>query len=503
MAAILVAGTASHVGKSTVATGLARLLADRGLDVEPFKAQNMSTNARVAVRPEAVRETDDPLYGEIGVAQHTQARAAGVPPSTDHNPVLLKPRGDSESQLLLDGRPVAHADTAAFYGQYWERARETALAAYDRLDDRADVVVAEGAGSIAEINLHDRDLPNVEFARATDAQILLVVDIERGGAFAALYGTLELLPEDVRDQVVGAIVTKFRGDRSLLDPGIDAIERRTDVPVLAVLPHDDPGLPDEDSLSVPTDGVYRGGAGDSTAADVRATRIVVPQLPRLSNVADLDPLATMPGVEVVIRPLDRALTESTDAVVLPGTKNTVAAARAAREAGLGDRLATFSGPIVGLCGGYQILGERLHRADRETGGSPRSVAGLGLLAVETTFAAAKTIRRARYSIDARGPISGASGTVAGYEIHAGQTTTGDRPAPLDPASVATDRVLGTYLHGVFEHDGIRRAFLDAAGHDAARDRAARAPIDRAADLLRGRGVIDALDVASAAQRSRR
>ncbi|MFB6161928.1 MAG: cobyric acid synthase, partial [Halococcoides sp.] len=268
MATILVAGTASHVGKSTVATGLCRLLAERGIDVAPFKAQNMSTNARVAPRPPAVRgdetgadadlDSADALFGEIGVAQHTQARAAGVPPATDHNPVLLKPRGDGESQLYFDGRPVGHADTATFYEEYWPRAREVALAAHDRLAARNRVIVAEGAGSIAEINLHDRDLPNVELARATDAQILLVVDIERGGAFAALYGTLELLPDDVRDRVVGAVVTKFRGDRSLLDPGIEAIERRTGVPVLAVLPHDDPGLPDEDSLSIPADGVYRG-----------------------------------------------------------------------------------------------------------------------------------------------------------------------------------------------------------------------------------------------------
>ncbi|MFB6161929.1 MAG: cobyric acid synthase CobQ, partial [Halococcoides sp.] len=253
------------------------------------------------------------------------------------------------------------------------------------------------------------------------------------------------------------------------------------------------GLPDEDSLSIPADGVYRGRA-DSAAA---STRIVVPRLPRLANVGDLDALAATSGVEVAIRPPDVALTDPADAVVLPGTKNTVAAARAAREADLGDRLAAFSGPIVGICGGYQLLGRRLHRADREAGGSPRSVAGLGVFDVETTFADRKTIRRAEYAIDAIGPISGASGTVAGYEIHAGETVTGDRPAPIGPASVATDRVLGTYLHGLFEHDSLRSAFLEAAGHAVDRERAGRderTPIDRAADLLRGRGVLDALDL---------
>src|SRR6056297_3272025 len=220
---ILVAGTASHVGKSTIAAGLCRLLADRGVSVAPFKAQNMSNNARATPG------------GEIGVSQYVQARAAGVVPSTDHNPVLLKPRGEGESQLVVDGEAVGHFAAGRYYDEHWEQAREAARAAHRRLAADADLVIAEGAGGMGELNLHDRDLANVETARFADAAILLVADIDRGGAFASLVGTLELLPEDLRERVVGAVITKFRGDHSLVEPGVEAFAERTGVPVLGVL----------------------------------------------------------------------------------------------------------------------------------------------------------------------------------------------------------------------------------------------------------------------------
>ncbi|MFT4882088.1 MAG: adenosylcobyric acid synthase, partial [Salinirussus sp.] len=207
---LLVAGTASHVGKSTVATGLCRLLADRGVDVAPFKAQNMSNNARAVPRSSGDGE------GEVGVSQYVQAHGARVAPTTDHNPVLLKPTGEGRSQVVLDGEAVGHVEAGAYYETYWEQARETARAAHARLAAAHDVVVAEGAGSIAEVNLQHRDLANVETARFADADILLVADIERGGVFAHIYGTLELMPADLRECVVGVLITKFRGDRSLL-----------------------------------------------------------------------------------------------------------------------------------------------------------------------------------------------------------------------------------------------------------------------------------------------
>jgi adenosylcobyric acid synthase len=466
---LLVAGTASHVGKSTVAAGLCRLLASRGVDVAPFKAQNMSNNARAV--PRATGEG----FGEVGVSQYVQARAAGVQPTTDHNPVLLKPRGDGESQVVVDGAAVTHAPAGDYYDDHWAEARAVAAAAHDRLAASHDVVVAEGAGSIAEINLHDRDLANVETARFADADVLLVADVERGGVFAAMVGTLELLPDDVRERVVGCVVTKFRGDRGLLAPGLDEFEARTGVPVLGVLPYDDPGLPAEDSLSLPDTG-ERGVLGDDPGAD--ATTVVAPRLPHASNVADLDPLAATPGVRVAVRPIDADLDDA-DAVVLTGTKNTVDDCRAARAADLGDRLRGFDGPVAGLCGGYQLLGERLTGASAEGVGDRDEVPALGVLPVETAFSPEKRVRQSTLHLDGgdEGPLAGVDATVSGYEIHAGETrATDDVATPFadgegDRAGAdlgaARGEVVGTYLHGLFEHDGVRAALLRAAGWEGA------------------------------------
>ncbi|WP_049986772.1 cobyric acid synthase [Halobellus rufus] len=490
---ILVAGTASHVGKSTVAAGLCRRLADAGVDVAPFKAQNMSNEARAVVRPSAVRgaavdgSTDfensvsddseaDPAFGEIGVSQYVQARAARVRPKTDHNPVLLKPRGGEESQLVVDGVAVGHYAAGDYYAEHWERARAAAEAAHARLSATHDVVVAEGAGSIAEINFHERDLANVETARFADARILLVADIERGGVFASILGTLELLPDDVRERVVGVAITKFRGDRSLLDPGIDEIESRTGVPVLAVLPYDDPGLPDEDSVSLPAAGERDVRGADDGVDEARAVTVAAPRLPRASNTADVDPLVEVPGVRVAFRPLDESLDDA-DAVVLTGTKNTVDDLRAVRDAGLHERLRAFDGPVVGLCGGYQLLGERLLDDGVEgVGGNADRIShrGIGLLPVETTFSRRKRVAPAEWRLDGTGPLAGASGPVEGYEIHAGETRTADADGERmrtpfaaegrDPVTlgVAVDDVLGTYLHGLFENEAARSAFVDRA-----------------------------------------
>ena len=513
---LLIAGTASHVGKSTLAAGLCRLLARRGVSVAPFKAQNMSNNARVALAPNGE-------WGEIGVSQYVQARAAGVPATTDMNPVLLKPRGDGESQLVIDGEAVGHYAAGGYYESHWETAREAAVAAHRRLAADRDVIVAEGAGSIAEINLHDRDLANVECARFADARILIAVDIERGGAFASLYGTLELLPDDLRERVVGAVITKFRGDPSLLEPGIEEIAARTGVPIVGVVPHDDPGLPAEDSLSLPEAG--DGGAGadardaagalgaDDGVADADAVRIAVPRLPRISNFTDLEPLAREPGVRVAYVPLDAAGDEAdapldgADAVVVPGSKNTVDDLLALRDAGLDDALRGFPGPIVGLCGGYQILGERLTNADREGTGSATEIEGVGVLPVETRFSTEKRVERVTRSVAGVGPLAGAGGTATGYEIHAGRSAlTGDAARPIGPESAATERALGTYLHGLFENEGVRDAFVERVFATAGKPRPAadpgegngpgapesRSPYDRAAALVADNVDLDAL-----------
>ena len=543
---ILVAGTASHVGKSTVAAGLCRRLADAGLAVAPFKAQNMSNEARAVVRPDAVRDTpgphsndtsrsrdrtgetdrsDAPAFGEIGVSQAVQARAAGVRPTTDHNPVLLKPRGEGESQLVIDGVAVGHYHSTAYYDDHWDDARAAAEAAHDRLAADHDVIVAEGAGSIAEINFHDRDLANIETARFADASILLVADIERGGVFASIVGTLELLPDDVRERVAGVVITKFRGDRSLLDPGIEAVESRTGVPVLGVIPHDDPGLPEEDSVSLPDPGERAIRGGDDGVEDDRSVTVAVPRLPRASNTADVDPLAAVPGVRIVFQPLDASLDDA-DAVVLTGTKNTVDDLRELREAGLHSRLRAFDGPVVGLCGGYQLLGERLVDADVEgvdgesgddtAGDAETTLRGVGLLPVETGFSRRKRVAPATWDLDGVGPLAGVSGSVAGYEIHGGETriamptaeADGSAPGDTDVEEsvafpfTASDRepvtlgaargpVLGTYLHGLFENDAAREAFVecvfDHAGvsRPAARDGGNETtdPYDRAAALV--------------------
>ncbi|WP_281194124.1 cobyric acid synthase [Halorubrum sp. F4] len=546
---ILVAGTASHVGKSTVAAGLCRHLADAGVDVAPYKAQNMSNNARaVPVSPGAGVGA---AFGEVGVSQYVQARAARVPPETDHNPVLLKPRGEGESQLVVNGRAVTHATAADYYGGQWKEAREAAAAAHRRLAADNDVVIAEGAGSIAEINLHDRDLANVETARlfgeATEdrdagaaeprgADVLLVADIERGGVFAALVGTLELLPADLRDHVVGAVITKFRGDRDLLSPGIDAFEKRTGVPVLGVVPYDDPGLPEEDSVALPDTGERAVRGADDGVVDDDAVTVAVPRLPRISNATDVEPLAAEPGVRVVYLPLDDDLGDA-DAVVIPGTKNTVDDLRACREAGFDDALRAFDGPVVGLCGGYQLLGERITNAAVESADpdAPDVVEGIGLLPVETAFSNEKRVVAAELRLDPaetdllRSPRDEDAEddgdgrlTVAGYEIHMGET---DRSSAAGSSAVAlatpfsdpngertgtalgaaAGDVVGTYLHGLFENDAVRRGFLDRIRGNAGleselvrpRNRSddaddLRDPYDRAAALLREHVELDSL-----------
>ncbi|WP_254841010.1 cobyric acid synthase [Natronomonas marina] len=478
---VLVAGTASHVGKSTVVAGLCRRLSREGVAVAPFKAQNMSNNARAVVTP-------DGNWGEIGVSQFVQARAANVAPTTDMNPVLLKPRGEGESQLVIQGEAVGHYEPGEYYDEHWAQARQAAIESYERLAAEYDLIVAEGAGSIAEINLHDCDLANVETARFADASIVLLGDIERGGVFASLYGTLELMPEDLRDRVRGVVITKFRGDASLLDPGIEELEAKMGTPVLGVLPYDDPGLPEEDSVSLPSEGQRAVFGDDDGHPPEQTVTIGVPRLPRISNFTDLAPLAAVPGVRVEYVPIDSQLADL-DAVILPGTKNTVDDLLALKEAGLDDALSSFSGPIVGICGGYQMLGERITNASIEGTGTADVIDGIGLLPVETCFSHQKRVQQVSLEATGTGPIDGVAGTISGYEIHMGRATyTGAVKQPLEEQSAATQSVLGTYLHGLFENEDVRDAFLDSVFRHANKQRDVtdmeqRSSYDSAAELV--------------------
>jgi adenosylcobyric acid synthase len=439
--ALLVAGATSDAGKSLVVAGLCRLLHRRGVRVAPFKAQNMSLNSAV---------TWD--GAEIGRAQAFQAFAAGVEPEAIMNPVLLKPTDERRSQVIVLGEAIGDVD-AGDYGATARSLLPTVLDALDELRDAFDVVVCEGAGGAAEINLLDRDIVNLPLAAAAAMPAIVVGDIERGGVFASLFGTWALVPDELRACIRGFVINRLHGDPALLGDGPAQLSERTGVPVLGVLPHVE-GLTvdDEDSLAL-----ERGWATDGDVLDVAVVRF-----PRLSNVTDLDPLRTEPGVAV--RLVGRvAELGNPDLVVLPGTKSTVADLAWLRARGLADAIRDSSATVLGICGGYQMMGEEIVDDVESRAGV---VAGLGWLGVRTVFQPAKVVRRRAH----------------GYEIHHGV---------VDDDAILHDegRMLGTSLHGFFDDDGLRHAFLaDLAGLDrweseiafeAVRD----AQADRLADLL--------------------
>ncbi|MEV5893372.1 cobyric acid synthase [Nonomuraea fuscirosea] len=437
--ALLVAGTTSDAGKSVVTAGICRWLARQGVRVAPFKAQNMSLNSYVTADG-----------AEIGRAQAAQARAAGLEPVADMNPVLLKPGSDRRSQVVLMGRPVADVD-AMEYGALKDLLRTTALEALTRLREQYDVVVCEGAGSPAEINLRRADIANMGLARAADLPVLVVGDIDRGGVFAAFYGTVGLL--DAADQalVSGFVVNKFRGAKELLQPGLDMIGRLTGREVYGVLPWlDGPWLDVEDSLAL--DGrqvAARPPYGKQTL------RVAVVRLPRISNFTDVDALAAEPGVLVrFVR--DPAELDDADLVVLPGSRATVDDLTWLRERGLAAALRERGGPVLGICGGFQMLGREI--VDEVESGAGL-VEGLGLLPVRITFERDKRLAR---------PEGQAYGErVRGYEIHHGVATVEGGEPFLD--GCRQGNVWGTTWHGALENDGFRRAFLTDVAARAGRD----------------------------------
>jgi adenosylcobyric acid synthase len=441
MRGLLVAGTASEVGKSVVVAGLCRWLGRRGIKVAPFKAQNMALNS--AVTPDGA---------EIGLAQVAQAAAARVPPEAAMNPILLKPSGEQTSQLVVMGQAMAELDARA-YQDLKPQLRTVVLDALASLADRFEVVVCEGAGSPTEINLRADDLVNMGLARAVGLPVVVVGDIDRGGVFASLFGTLALL--DAADQalVAGFLVNKFRGDRAILAPGLDQLGRLTGRPVLGVLPWR-PGLrlDAEDSVELET-------PADSMAPPLGAdvVQVVVVRLAWLSNFTDLDPLAAEPGV-VVRFTTAPAEVLAADLAVVPGTKATVADLAWLRRLGLDWALAQRAArglPTLGICGGYQLLGQRI--TDRVESGVGE-VAGLSLLPVETVFEAAKVLANPVGTAPWLGGVP-----AFGYEIHHGRTRVlGGEPAlSSDDGDPGCRRgaVVGVAWHGIFEGDGFRRAFL--------------------------------------------
>jgi len=467
-------GTGSHAGKSVLAAALCRIYARRGCRVAPFKAQNMALNSYVT-----------PEGGELGRAQAYQARAAGVEPHVDMNPVLLKPSSQTGSQVVVLGRPVRHMSVREYHA-YQAEVWPVVTAAYERLRAANDLIVIEGAGSPAEINLRNQDIVNMKVALYAQCPVLLIGDIDRGGVFASLVGHMELFTPEERKRIAAFVINKFRGDASLLDSGIEFLQEKTGVPTLGVVP-------------MLTD--WRGDEEDSLGIEDRRRRakpgaplqIAVVRLPFISNYTDFDALADEPDVNVRYATTPAEL-DGAAAVVLPGTKSTIADLEWLRASGMAaavQALAAAGTPVVGVCGGYQMLGRRLHdpqHVESDAG----SVEGLGLLDAETTFAGDKRTVRVEgrlLAAGAAGPASpsgpasplGPVGTpVHGYEIHMGHTTLGPGAAPLlrlrgadgsahDDGAVnagpaeppgPAGTVCGSYVHGIFDHPALRGAFLD-------------------------------------------
>ena len=440
---LLVAGTGSDAGKSVLVAGLCRWLARQGVKVAPFKAQNMSLNSFVTLDG-----------AEIGRAQAMQAAAAGIEPAADMNPVLLKPGSDRRSQVVVLGHPEAEAD-AVGYRSHAPRLRQVALDSLARLRDAYDVVICEGAGSPAEINLRDTDVANMGLARAAGLPVIVTGDIDRGGVFAAMYGTLALLAPEDQALISGFVINKFRGAPELLDSGLAMLRELTGRPVYGVLPWQDGlGGDAEDSLNLPSHEY-------STVIDPeRGLRVAVVRLPRISNFTDVDALAAEPGVLVRFVTSPAGLADA-DLVVLPGTRATVADLAWLRDRGLAAAVAERARagrPVLGICGGYQMLAGQIDDPV-ESGRGP--VDGLGLLPVRVRFGTEKILGRPR------GRALGAP--VAGYEIHHGVAEVTDPAAEPFLDGCRRGTIWGTSWHGVLENDEFRRAFLAEVAALAGRD----------------------------------
>ena len=434
---IMIQGTMSNAGKSLLAAGLCRVLRQDGYKVAPFKSQNMALNSFITASG-----------GEMGRAQVVQAEAAGIAPDVRMNPILLKPTTDMGSQVIVNG--VVRGNMRA--AEYYRRKRElipAVLSAYESLAAEYDAIVIEGAGSPAEINLKRDDIVNMGLAKLVDAPVLLVGDIDRGGVFAQLYGTVALLDEDERARIRGVVVNKFRGDRAILEPGLEILEKLCGVPVAGVIPYLRVDIDDEDSLS------ERFGR-DSVA---KLIDIAVVRLPRISNFTDLGPFERYENVSVRYVTSPREL-GAPDLIVLPGTKSTIEDLRWLRQNGLEAALkqaVSRATPLVGICGGYQMLGRVISDPEGSEAPAGTEIAGLGLLDMETVFHGGKVQTQTRGTFGAvegiLAPLTGMA--YEGYEIHMGRSGE-DRPA-----LTGSGNVYGTYIHGVFDAPGVAGAVLRA------------------------------------------
>ena len=490
---IMIQGTMSNAGKSLIAAGLCRIFKQDGYRVAPFKSQNMALNSYI---------TKEGL--EMGRAQVMQAEAAGIEPSVHMNPILLKPTNDVGSQVIVNGEVLGNM-SARDYFTYKKKLIPDICKAFQELEKQADIIVIEGAGSPAEINLKKDDIVNMGMAKLVDAPVLLVGDIDRGGVFAQLLGTLMLLEEEEKERVKGLIINKFRGDKTILDPGIEMLEERGNVKVTGVVPYMQLSIEDEDSLSAQLENKETG-----------LIDLAVIRFPRISNFTDLAPLEALEEVSVryVSSPAEFG---NPDAVILPGTKNTISDLLWMRQNGLEARILKHSAqnkPVFGICGGYQMLGEMLADPEGTESGTAQTVRGLGLLPTHTVFTGQKHRTQDTAAVTAA-PFAGA--VLTGYQIHTGRTEVQGVPfctlADGTPEGCVQDNVFGTYLHGLFDTGALTEKLvaLLCQRKGIAPDSAALIPMeqyrqqqfDLLADGVRGALDLDAVYAAMGLENPRR
>ncbi|HSC67953.1 MAG TPA: cobyric acid synthase [Cellvibrio sp.] len=446
---LMVQGTTSDAGKTTLVAALCRILKNRGISVVPFKPQNMALNSAVTVDG-----------GEIGRAQALQAQAAGLQPHTDMNPILIKPTSDTRAQIIVQGKAITNMD-AAVYHDYKNQAMGFVLDSYQRLQQQYEVILVEGAGSPAEINLRDRDIANMGFAEAVDCPVILIADIDRGGVFAHLVGTLDLLSESERKRVVGFVINRFRGDMGLLQSGLDWLEQKTGKPVLGVIPY--------------LHGLYL-DAEDALTTDVPKAnalfRVAVLALPRISNHTDFDALRLHPQIHFQWVGPNQNI-PACDLLIIPGSKNTRADLQFLREQGWDTDIykhLRYGGKLIGICGGLQMLGEQIHDP-KGLESTPGSSTGLGLLALETTLVPHKVLQQCN------GFLWNKTSALQGYEIHCGISTGAALASPacyiksnnelLPEGAISDDGfILGSYIHGLFDHPEALAGLLHWAGLDS-------------------------------------
>ncbi len=458
---LMLQGTGSSVGKSALVAGLCRVYQRRGVKVAPFKAQNMALNSFIT-----------PEGAEIGRAQATQAEACGLKPHVDMNPVLIKPNSDTGAQVIIHGKPVGNMSAAVYHG-YKETAWDAVAGSLQRLREQYELVIIEGAGSPAEINLRDKDIVNMGLATRVAAPVLLIGDIDKGGVFAAMVGTLELVEQNERELIKAFIINKFRGDVTLLEPGLKTIFKRTKVPFAGVVPWfgREIYIPEEDGVAL--DAAARPEESDvDTKTAGKKLAIGVVRLPHISNFTDFDALQHEPCVELDYIDPGAPLT-GYNLIILPGSKNTLADLSQLQIVGFADRLTAFAaagGAVIGICGGFQMLGAKLLDPGKIES-SLGEISGFGLLPMVTEMAAEKVTVQCRAQV--KGLHFGNSLTVFGYEIHQGRTVSQDNAlvtmlnvSPADGTEysdgfiTADGRIWGSYMHGIFDDDNFRKAYLD-------------------------------------------